>query len=316
MKSFKHINATSVEEAVSELNQYGGKAAVIAGGTDILGAMKDMILPENPEALVNIKTIPGLDYIKEEGGMLKIGALTKLQDIAESDIVKSKYPAIAESADLVASPPLRAMGTLGGNLCQENRCWYYRSSFNKFFCFRKGGTLCFATIGDNTNNAILGGQVCFAICPSDTAISLSALDATIVTSRRSIPISNFYQVLGNNLDADEIVTEVQVPEPVAGTTQKFIKFRVRKAIDFAVVSVAAVITTSGGNVTDARIVLGGVAPVPYRVKDAENEIKEKAINESVAEAAGNAAVNDAFALTDNKYKVQLVKVLVKRAVLS
>jgi xanthine dehydrogenase YagS FAD-binding subunit len=187
LETFEHINASSVEEAVSALGQNGGKAAIIAGGTDLLGSLKDRILAEYPKSLVNIKTIPGLDYINEEGGTLKIGALARLIDIAADTTVKTKYAALAEAAGRVGSPHLRSMGTLGGNLCQDTRCWFYRARDNHYYCFRKGGTLCFAQVGSNKFNAILGGQVCFAVCPSDTAIALTALNATIVTSKRTIP---------------------------------------------------------------------------------------------------------------------------------
>lgn len=316
MKNFEHIDATSVEEAVSALSQYGGKASIIAGGSDIIGSMKDEILPDYPEALVNIKTIPGLNYIREEGGMLKIGALASLQDIAEDATVKGKYGSLATAASKAGSPGLRAMGTIGGNLCQECRCWYLRAPRNYFYCFRKGGTLCNAMAGDNRYNAIVGGQVCFAVCPSDTAIPLTALDATIVTSKRNIAIGDFFEVLGNVLDEDEIVTEIQVPEPDAGTKQNFMKRSVRKAIDFAISSVAVAVTLEGGVVADARVVLGGVAPGPYRATDAEDALKGNAISESVAAAAGVAAVKNNVPLIYNKYKIPLTEGLVKQALLA
>ena len=171
-------------------------------------------------------------------------------------------------------------------------------------------------VADNRYNAILGWDQCPAVCPSDTAIALGALDATVVTNKRSIPILDFFEELGNDLGDDEIVTEVQVPEPESGSKQVFLKFRLRKAIDFAISSVAAVITPATGNVTDARIVLGGVAPVPYRATAAEDALKGNAITESVAEAAGAAAVKDATPLSKNGYIVQITKALVQRAVLA
>ncbi len=314
MQKITHVNATTIDEAASAL---GSTAAVIAGGTDLYGVLKGMILPTPPEKLVNIKTIPDLDYIKVEGGVLKIGTLTRLADIAASSDVSTNYPALAEAAHKVGSPQIRNMGTIGGNLCQHVRCWYYRTEHDEFLCFRKGGQLCYMVGGNNRrHSAILGGQVCFATCPSDTAIALTALDATIVTSKRSIPIGDFFNVIpGNVLDADEIVTEVQVPQPAAGTKQAFVKWAERKAIDFAEASVAYVLTVAGGNVTDARIVLGGVAPVPWRATSAEDGLKGKAINEANAEAAGTAAVSGNVPLSDNKYKVQIAKTIVKRALL-
>jgi len=313
MKTFEHIDAKTVNEAVSAL---GAKAKIIAGGTDLLYTLKDEILPDYPETVVNIKTIPNMDYVKEEGDMLKIGALALLADIANNTTVKSKYTALAEAAGRVASPNIREMGTIGGNLCQLARCWYYRNPNNRFFCFRKGGPLCLAVAGENRYHAILGGAVCFAVCPSDTAIALTALDATVVTNKRSIAIGDFYEVLGNTLDNNEIVTEVQVPTPASGTKQTFTKFALRKSIDFAIVSVASAITIEAGKVSDARIVLGAVAPVPYRATGAEAAIAGKAINEANAEAAGTAAVSGNIALEANKYKVQIAKTLVKRAILA
>ena len=317
MKRFAYRNTTTIADAVSLLK--AGNAAVLAGGTDILNLLKIGALTSPPATLVNIKNIPGLDSISEDAHGLKIGAAARLSSIASSEVVKSKYSALAEAAESVASPPLREMGTIGGNLCQQVQCWYFRRSFltGTFFdCLRKGGNQCYAVTGDNRYHAILGAKQCFAVCPSDTAIALTALDATIVTSQRSIPIGDFFQVLGNVLNEDEIVTEVQVPVPESGTKQVFIKFALRPAIDFAVVSVAAVITIDNGKVSDARIVLGAVAPVPYRATEAEDALKGKAVSESVAETAADAAVKDAVPLSNNKYKVQIARTLVKRAVLA
>jgi len=316
MKKFTHIKAATVEEAVSALRKYSEKAKVIAGGTDLLTTMKDEIYPTYPEVLVNIKTIPGVDYIKEEGGMLKIGALATLSEIAKSSLVKDKYAALAQAVYAVGSPQRRNMGTIGGNLCQEVRCWYYRAPKNYFYCLKKGGTVCQAVPGDNRYCAILGATTCFAVCPSDTAVALGALNATVVTNKRSIPILDFFKELGNILGGDEIVTEIQVPEPKSGTKQVFLKFRIRKTIDFAIASVATAITVEAGVVADARIVLGAVAPVPYRATAAEDALKDKAITESVAEAAGAAAVKKAMALSQNAYLIPLTKALVKRAILA
>lgn len=313
---FTLVYPKSIDEAAVKLK---GKTKLIAGGTDLLGVLKDRILPDYPEALMDLKTISGLDYIKEETGVLKIGALAKLSDVSESSTVMGKYAALAQAAHAVGSPLLRNMGTLGGNLCQEVRCWYYRYPYflgGRLFCLRKGGTACFAVTGDNRYHAILRGAGCFAVCPSDTAIALTALNANIITNKKSIPIDNFFQVLGDVLAADEIVTEIQIPSPKTGTKQTFTKFALRKAIDFALVSVATAITISGGSVSDARIVLGAVAPMPYRATGAEDAIKGKAINETLADTAAAAAVKDAVPLANNAYKIQIAKTLVKRAILA
>jgi NADPH-dependent glutamate synthase beta subunit-like oxidoreductase/CO/xanthine dehydrogenase FAD-binding subunit len=175
MKSFKHINASSVEEVTSALEDYGRKARIIAGGTDLLGQMKDDILPEYPEVIVNIKTISGLDYIREEGQTLKVGALTKLEDIAQDKVIKDRYSILSEAARRTASPHIREMGSIGGNICQSNRCWYYWVPDNRFYCARKGGKVCYALTGDGRYHSIFGGirvngTPCSTDCPAGVDI--------------------------------------------------------------------------------------------------------------------------------------------------
>jgi xanthine dehydrogenase YagS FAD-binding subunit len=319
MKNFAHINARSLDEAVTALQRYGKRAAIIAGGTDLLGKMKDEILPAYPEALVNIKTIPGLNLIEEKKGTLSIGALTRLEDIAIDARIIDGYPALAEAARRTASTHLREMGTIGGNICQDIRCWYYRNQNNRFACLRKGGGRCYAIDGDNRYHSIFGGSVeqgCYAVHPSDTAPALIALDATIKTSRRSIKAEDFFQVSVAKttvLDDDEIVTEIQVPKP-AGTSA-FVKFALRKAIDFPIVNCAAMVTVSKKKVTAARICLNAVYVKPYRATAAEDAMKGKAINEANAEAAGAAAVSGTRPMPYNAYMVQIAKTMVKRAIL-
>jgi xanthine dehydrogenase YagS FAD-binding subunit len=314
MNKITHVNANTVAEAAAAL---GAGSAIIAGGTDILGSLKGMIYRNPPTKLVNIKTIPGLAYIKEEGGMLKLGALTTLTAIYESSVVQAKWPALAEAAHKVATPQLRNMGTIAGNLAQSVRCWYYRAEHAEFNCLRKGGQLCYMLTGNNLkHSALFGASGCFSGSPSDCAPVLVALGATIVTNKRSLPVADMYGALANTLAADEIITEIQVPTPAAGTKQVYKKWAWRKAIDFPEVSVAAVLTVSGGNVTDAKIVLAGVSPMPRRATAAEDAIKGGALNEARATAAGDAAVQGALALTHNKYKLQLTKTMVKRALLA
>jgi len=233
LKKFEHINAKTVDEAVSALKQYEGKAKVIAGGTSQLDTMKRRILPDYPEALVNIKTIPGIDYIKEEGGILKIGALALLEDIANDAIVKANYAALAEAAHKVGVVSLRNMGTIGGNICQKVRCWYYRASDNRFKCLRKNPAgVCQALLGDNRYHSIFGAvNGCIAVNPSDIAPALVALDAKVVTSKRTVGIEEFMTGDGKEttiLDDDELVTEIQVPE-FSGKSA-FLKFAIRKAL--------------------------------------------------------------------------------------
>jgi CO/xanthine dehydrogenase FAD-binding subunit len=197
MKTFAHFNASTTDEAVALLKRYGKNAQLIAGGTDLLGKMKDRILPKYPEALINLKTIPGLDAIQEENGQLKIGALAILEDIAHNPTVKKSYAALAEAARRTASPHLREMGTIGGNICQDIRCWYYRHPENRFPCLRKGGGKCYALEGDKRYHSVFGASVeegCIAVHPSDTAAALIALNAKIKTTQRTVEADNFFQV--------------------------------------------------------------------------------------------------------------------------
>jgi xanthine dehydrogenase YagS FAD-binding subunit len=332
MKAFNHKNAKTLAEAKTALA--GGKGTIIAGGTDLIGQLKDNLFgqydddrfgklnkataPKYPATLVNIKTItPKLDYIKEDGGMLKIGATTRLADIAGDKMVKQKYTALAQAALRVATPHVRDMGTIAGNIAQLHRCWYFRKPENRFPCIRKGGEKCYAMSGDNRYHSIFGpakGVACIAVHPSDVAPALIALDAKIVTTARTIPIEQFFDVkLPNNtvLAADEIITEIQVPTPPAGAKSAFLKFAIRKSIDFPIVNCAVLV---GGGAP--RIALNAVAPKPYRATKAEAAVAGKKITEAIAEAAGAAAVADASPLTATKYKVQIAKTLVKRALMA
>jgi len=321
MRKFVHLNARAVDEAVSVLQKYGAKARVIAGGTDLLGKMKDEILPTYPEVIINLKSIPGLDFIREEQGMLRIGALTRLEDIATDPVVCSKYKALADAAHRTASPHIREMGTIGGNLCQDIRCWYYRNPHNRFPCLRKGGGRCYAIEGDNRYHSIFESSVkggCLAVHPSDTAPALAAMNAVVQTSKRLIAAEDFFEVGVTKttvLEPDEIVTEVQIQAPSAETKSAFVKFASRKTIDFPIVNCAAMITTSGGKVSGARICLNAVYVTPYRAANAEESIQGQGIDETTARAAGIAAVSRAKPLRHNNYMVQIAKTMVTRAIL-
>lgn len=311
MKEVTFVNATSVDQATSSL---GSDAAVFAGGTDLYGYMKAMVSPNAPDTLVNIKGISDLEYIKEEGGELKIGALTKLADIAASPVVMGSYTALAEAAAKVATPEIRNQGTIAGNICQLVRCWYYRGEFNLWNCIRKGGPICYALLGDNRYHSIFGGDSgCVSVNPSDTAPALVALAASVATSAgRSIAIDDFFAYNGEKttvLADDEMVTEIQVPTPAAGVKSAFVKFAIRKAFDFPVVNCAAAI--GGGS---ARICLNAVFVNPMRVTGAEDAIAGQTINEANAAAAAE-ALPSTTVLPENGYKVQLAKTMVKRAIL-
>jgi xanthine dehydrogenase YagS FAD-binding subunit len=323
VKSFKHINVTSIHEACKLLRKYRGKARLIAGGTDLLGILKDRVLPEYPEALINIKTIPNLNYIKEDKKGLRIGALTILSDIVKSPMIQKRYSVLAEASREVATTQIRNMATLGGNLCQEVRCWYYRYPHQvggRILCLRKGKGPCLASSGDNRYHAIFGGKRCFAVCPSDTAVALTALRGKVVITdgkgRRTIPIEEFFTALGNVLGSGEIVTEIQVPRPDEKAKQTFLKFTLRRPIDFAIVSVASVISLQDGVCKEARIALGGVAPTPLRAVNAEHFIKGKTITPEIASHAAEEALKEARPLSLNAYKIELTKALIQKALMA
>ncbi len=323
MKSFKHIDVKTVNEACGLLEKHKGKARVIAGGTDLFGILKDKILPSYPEVIINVKTIRKLDYVKEDKNGLKIGALATLSEIARSPVIKGKYKVLAEAADAVGSPQIRNMATLGGNLCQDVRCWYYRYPHQvggRMICLRKGSGRCLALSGDNRYHAILEGKRCFAVCPSDTAIALTALDANVSIAgpkkNRTVPVRDFFTTLGNVLEPGEMVTEIQVPRPLGETKQTFLKSTLRKPIDFAIVSVASVLHLEDGICAEASIALGAVAPVPIQAEAAERIISGKTITPETAAEAAEAAVAGAKPLSMNAYKVEITKTLVRRAILS
>ena len=323
MKAFKHFNATSVDEAVGLMRSYKGRADLIAGGTDLLGVLKDEILPGYPEAVINIKTIPGLDNVEENKKGLKIGALMKLADVAVHPLVRKRYPILSKAAETVATPEIRNMATLGGNLCQDTRCWYYRYPHHmggRIICYRKESGPCQAVKGDNRYHAIMGAKACFAVCPSDTAIALSALGAEFQIKGpqkvRSLSVGEFFTSLGNILEPDELLTHIEIPHPAVGVRQEFLKFTIRKPVDFAIASVAAVVTMQDKICKDARIVLGAVAPTPLRAFDSEKLLKGKVAGEKTIAEAARAAVKDAKPMRLNAYKVEITRTLVKRALLS
>jgi len=313
MKKFEHVNAATLDEAVLALT--AGKARIIAGGTDLLPSLKDEILPDYPETLINIKSVPGMAFIEEEAGVLRIGAATLLCDVALAKIVRERYQALAEASGRVGHPHIREMGTLGGNICQLTRCWYFRVPANRFFCRRKGGDTCYALTGDGRYHSIFGGVAgCVAINPSDVAPTLVALGAQIKTTRRVVEAESFFSAKGcasTVLDENEIVTEVRIPAPASGTKSAFIKYALRKSIDFPIVNCAAAIGPK-----EARICLNAVFNNPYRAAAAEEVILGKPIDEAIADAAGAAAVSAARPLKSNRYKVQIARTLVKRAILA
>jgi len=321
--NFKHVDASSTEHALSLLAQYREGARVLAGGQDLLFRIKKYIV--KPECVVNIKTIPGLSYIhsKPEEN-LRIGALTTLSQVAQSSELRQRYRVLSQAAGVVASPQIRNMGTLAGNICQDVWCWYLQDGFS---CWKSGGKFCDLAGGDSRYyGSIMGGHLCLSNHPSDTAVALAALDAQLhVASPRGKQITAITDFLPGHgwvdgrlqchiLRADEIVTEIEVP--FHPTHSAYVKFALRKSWDFAIASAAVSAEIQDGILNDVRIVLGGVATFPYRSREAEDLLRSKQISEAGAAAAAEAALQPAKPLKMNSYKVELSKTLVRRALLS
>jgi xanthine dehydrogenase YagS FAD-binding subunit len=321
MRPFKHINARTVKKACSLLRDYEGRAVLNAGGTDLLSTLKGENLLSYPEAIINIKDIRGLDYIRETKEGVRIGALARLSDIAASALLRERCRSLAEAAHTVATPQIRNMATIGGNLCQDTRCWYYRYPRilgGPIQCLRKGSGPCLAVRGDNRYHAILDSKKCFAVSPSDTAVALTALGArlTIVgpEEKREIEVPELFTSLGLTISPYEMVTEIQIPKPPTLNRQGFLKYTLRKPVDFAIVSVASVITISDGLCMGAHLVLGGVGPGPVRVRAAEEFLRGKQLDEVMAEDAAGLALAGAKPLKMNGYKIDIAKALIKRAI--
>lgn len=322
MKSFRNINVSAVQEAASLLHKYGLRTKLIAGGSDLLPLMKERII--TPEFLLNLKTIPEMSYIREEAQEVRIGALTTLRELEANTGIREKIPLLAQVASEVASPQIRNVGTIGGTLCQRPWCWYFRGPL--FLCLRKGGNTCFAESGENKYHAIIDGGPCHMVHPSDMAIALMALDAKLKIigdkNEKVIPLEKFF--LGpsqsiskeNLLEPDEIITEIRVPKPLTQIKGVYFKERERRVWDHAIVGVAVIIAIEEGICSHIRIVLSGVAPVPFRATAAEAILKGKKVDEGICLEAAEAALSSANPLKHNAYKVHLAKVLIKRAVLA
>jgi xanthine dehydrogenase YagS FAD-binding subunit len=305
-----------LQEASSLLTSNANSIA-IAGGTRLLYTLKQDNLPTQSTVLVDLKSIPNLDYITQSNGVLAIGPNTKLVEIANSATVQGSYAALAQAAAAVATPVLRNMGTIAGNIAQDVWCWYFRGTDNVFFCIRKGGAICYAQAGDNRfYHSIFGGpQGCYSVHPSDTAIALSALNASVVTTSKTYTMDQFFSPAspGNVLAQGELIKEIDIPTPAAGSASAFIKLAQRPSLNFALASAAAWYTPATGAVTSCRIYLGGVSQVPVHATAAETAITGKSITAATALAAGQAAVTNAAPLTGNSYKKQLAAVAIARA---
>jgi xanthine dehydrogenase YagS FAD-binding subunit len=321
LPAFTYVQSKSVADAVTRLAAPG--ARVHAGGTDLLGCLRDGVF--KADRLVSIAHIAALKGMSAAAaGGLRIGALTTIADIAADKQIAEKYPALAQAASVVASPQLRNQGTIGGNLCQRPRCWYFRGDFP---CARKSGDLCYAVAGENQYHAIFGGDLCFMVHPSDTAPALVALGAQVRLTGpagvRTVPLASFFVrpdakgvTKETVLQRGEILTDVLLPPLPAGTKSSYRKVRSRGAWDFALASVALVLTLDAGVVKRARVVLGGAAPIPWRSEAVEKVLTGAKLTPEVAAKAGEAAVQGAKPLTNNEYKVTLFRGVVEEQVLA
>ena len=320
MPSFELYQPDSVEGA-AKLAKDVENSWVLAGGQDSYDWFKDRA--KRPEAVIDLSGIVALKGIRETDAGLEVGALTTLTEIAESEVVKSKYTVLARAAARVASPQIRNAGTLGGNLCQDARCWYYRSGVD---CYRAGGNTCYADTpqGQNREHCLFGAARCIAVSPSDCAPAVVALEASIVIhdgkSERIVPAEEFF--IGPSTDIrhmtilkpGEIVTAVRLPKKWAQAKFYFEKVTDRATWDFALVNVAAALQVDGGTIKDARIVCGAVECVPRRLKAVEQAVIGQPQNEDTALIAGRIAAQGATPVQYNGYKIPLMENLVRRAV--
>ena len=314
MPSFQYISVKQVEDGIKQLLTPGSK--IQAGGTDLLGCIRDRIFPV--EKVVSINRIQDLKGIQEKGGGLRIGALTTITEVAENPLVEKRFSGLARAAGEVASPQLRNQGTIGGNLCQKPRCWYYRGEFH---CTRKGGDTCFAYSGENQFHCLFGGDGCYIVHPSDTAPALAALEARLSVTgpkgTRMVKMEEFFvppavdPTRETVIGPEEMVTEILIPEPQPGLKSSYRKVRARRAWDFALAGAALALNFDGARVVRARVFLSGVAPVPWRAKEVEKEITGKELTAGTIAKAALAAVKNAEPLSKNGYKVPLLRAVIE-----
>jgi xanthine dehydrogenase YagS FAD-binding subunit len=287
-----------------------------------MGCLRDRVF--DVSTVVSITRLKELQGIRAttDGG-LRIGSLTTISEVARNPVIKARYRALSVAASEVASPQLRNQGTIGGNLCQKPRCWYYRGEFH---CLRKGGDQCYAIKGENPYHCIFGGENCFIVHPSDTAPALVALQASVTIAgpngRRTVAVENFHMPPSEDytretvLEPAEIVTEIVLPPPADGLQSSYRKVRARRAWDFALAGVALAIVLSGDQAADSRVVLSGAAPVPWRSTGAEKVVKGSRLDWDRAAKAAEAAVKNAEPMEQNKYKIPLFRGLIEQQLMA
>jgi xanthine dehydrogenase YagS FAD-binding subunit len=323
MNRFEVIAPVDVASASRLLGEDGHVA--LAGGVDVLDLAKQNI--STPNVLVNLKGLKELSGIEvRSSGELRLGATAKLSEVAENPQVRAKFAAIAQAAGEAATPQIRNLGTVGGNIMQRPRCWYFRNP--DVNCLKKGGEKCYAIGGLNRYHSILGGGPSYIVHPSNLAPALVAFRASAKIigpgGERVVELERFFALptvdpkRENLLQAGEIITEVIVPAAAANSRSVYLEAREKQSFDWPLVSAAVVIerAPSAKTISDARVVMGAVAPVPWRTVEAENVLKGGAFDESLARAAAEAALKNAQPMSDNAYKVVIAKVIVRRAIMA
>jgi xanthine dehydrogenase YagS FAD-binding subunit len=319
MKSFEWVQPETVADAVAALGQPGAMA--LAGGVDLLDRLKERL--EQPRRLVSLRKLPGLDALQVDGGTARIGANVTLARLAADPALRGAHPILADAAGHAATPQLRTMATLGGNLAQRPRCWYFRSE--DFVCRKKGGTTCFAMDGDNSLHAIFGNKLCAAPHPSTVATALVALGARVAIAgkrAREVELASFFVApetdLGREVDLQpgELITGVTVPAAPANLRTAYTKQVAKQSFDWPLVDVAVALVMDGRTCRQATIVLGAVAPTPRRATEAERVLAGAAVDVIAAGRAARAAIGGATPLAGNDHKVPILEAVLARTILA
>jgi xanthine dehydrogenase YagS FAD-binding subunit len=310
---FEWQDARTIEDAIAALDD---KSMVKAGGIDVMDRLKEGL--ESPAKLVNIRTIQGLDQIREDGTGLHIGPMVTLDQLDKNDIVRARYTALAEAAGAAATPHIRNVATVGGNILQRPRCWYFRSE--QFHCLRKGGGVCYAQAGENEYHAIFDNQMCAIVHPSAVAVALVALGATLdLTGKRGtrqVQIEEFFVRpeedvhRENRIAPDELLTDITIPKPANGSRSAYMKLGEKESFDWPIAEVAVVLGAK------PAVVLGAAAPIPWRAAAAERLLAGGSVTDETARAAAKAAVQGATPLSNNVYKLPVFETVVRRTILA
>ncbi|MDH4196334.1 MAG: xanthine dehydrogenase family protein subunit M [Candidatus Aminicenantes bacterium] len=322
MNAFKLAQPRTTDEVAALLAAARPGLFLMAGGTDLLDEMKSGVV--SPEVVVDLQAVQGLAGITAEKDGLRIGAMTTVAELADDPTVARDYPGLRQAALSLASPQLRAVGTVGGNLCQRPRCWYYRDP--QVICRKKGGSRCFAARGRNKYHAIFGGGICYIVFPSDLAPMLMSLGAQVEVGRsggeKTVLLEEFYQLPSVNvrqenvLQPGEFVRSIKIPAPKPGQKSVYVKLKERGTWDFALVSTAATAVVGGKKLASLSLVLGGVAPIPWRLKKAEDVLRGQTVTEELVKRAAAEAIKDASPLAENGYKTKFLAAALKQAVLA